>query len=710
MKLKVILKCVVATSVLMGHVSHADVKLNLDIAATTEETPPVVIRDLPKPKSSAIPRQSTPPVSVRSITYQRPGAFTGVDKSMVPGITCPLVENRPHADLLGAIDNLSRHITTTPNCKDNADSTKMAQLAQSMHKSGQALQGYWANPDVLAEDPGKLLDFQKQLENVVTGLSNVGETLSNNALLKTECGKTLTGNTSILLAFSDLATSLAPMALLGASLNPSWSVALKVILGVVGVGSTAKIFSTMYEEGHLDMDVPENRLAVLQNTCEFSRIAQRVRFLKLAQSGQINQVTQEIKMYRQYTDQVLLGNTTDRVLKMVTFRNDLTAILNEANVIVMKDIKALSTAIERIKIKDDNVVCMYGQVLVENFGDVNSFPSRPIANLENLISNQDEMSFDQEFLLKSEKSLRNKISSQKSTETAADIQSCARNTRSYVSILANINQQSAQTVRAHRTSLNTQLSRDKDFAKFQQEEIRAYREVDTLSKIGGVLERLNKDNSVIDKSEMHQQMAALKYALFNTDKWFKSSPVMAWLKHANTMYAESMGRFNKEMASLIYGAQGITKSGNTMPMPPRSDFRNEEYFRQVSQYVKDTQMTSQLANVTLKLAPVGSPQNKNICQHLESAWLEWASALDHLGAQDFFCKTISNLMDQTVEQGIKDHCYGKVDFTGKVVTKSNIAAQQTKLVQAGSKAQAQLVSKKLKELQCEMPDPASALN
>lgn len=714
MKMKIVIKGFVALSLVGGHVAQAaqtvaQSSLNIDVVETA---PPVIFKPIPAPAQKPTQSSSRPTFQSapsRPVVTQA-GNMAGIQQSMVPGITCPLVENRPHADLLGAIENLNRYVKTTPNCKDNGDAEKMSQTAQGMQKSGAALQEYWKNPQVLTEDPAKLMEFQKHMENVVAGINNVGETLANSSLMKTECGKSLTGKTSVLLAFSDLATSLAPMALLGASLNPSWSVALKVILGVVGLGSTAKIFSTMYEKGTLDMKIPENRMAVLQNTCEFSRIAQRVRFLKLAQSGQINQVTQEIKMYKTQTDSSLKSQFSSRVSDMLSFRNQINTILNDVSTALEKDSKSVESAQARMKMTDENLVCMFAQDIISRFDDANSFPARPVSNLQKLIANQQEISLDQEFLIKSEGILRNKIKNQNSAASAEDITKCATDGRSYVATLASIVRQTEATVRSHRASLYSQLSKDKEFASYQLAEAKAYREVDTLAKIGNILERLNKDNSIIDKSEMHQQMAALKYALFNTDSWIKSSPVMAWLKHSNKMYAESIGRFNTEMSSLIYGAQGITKSGNRIPMPPRSDFNNERYFKEVSQYVRDTAQTSKLGNVTLALAPVGTPQNKDICQHLESAWLEWASALDHLSAQDFFCKTISNLMDQAVEPGIKDHCYGKVDFAGKVQQKSLIAAQQSTLVEIGAKAQAQLVSKKLKELQCEMPNATAAMN
>ncbi|MFN7262974.1 MAG: hypothetical protein ACK5UJ_04145 [Pseudobdellovibrionaceae bacterium] len=643
--------------------------------------------------------------------------MTGVETSGVPGMSCPLIDNRPHGELLAAVENLYRHINPVDQCQNNSEVEKMSRLAEQLRASGTSLNSMWNNPEALVADPTRLSEFQRQMESMVSGMNLIGETLTNNSLMNSKCGRQLMSGTGILQALGDLATSLAPFALLGASINPSWSVGIKLILGVTGAGSLSKILSEMNEKGTLDMRKPENRLAVLQNTCEFSKIAQRVRFLKLAQSGQIDQVTNELKMMKNRTQRVMLSSASDKVMTLVQAREDIQGKLESARRQNRKDSSELNAMMRQLQqAQDDMLYCTEARFLAANYDQEDQFPRTAVENFRMLIKNQgNQMTQVQARLLAKELQFRERLMSIPEASLESRLNDCARSGKIYVEQLKQLVIATDETIKKHELSLNAQLMKDSDYASYQAKERAAVREIETLTKVGSILERLNQDNSVIDKSEMHTQMYLLKASLFNSESFMRKSPVFAWLQFSNEQFVRAAGRFEFEWNDMLNRAYKMTEAGagNYEQIIALSAATGGFVLMGnplMEAIVRDRKASQNLGNLTVKVAPVGTAQHADACQRLENTWLEWAAALDHLAAQDFFCKTIRNLVDGTVERKIVDHCYGDIGLDGRVNRKSLISRNQTALVQKSFKNKAQIVSKKMKELSCEMPDALSVMN
>jgi len=673
------------------------------------------------------------PVIIRSPNVNRPtprnprggnraqtnekSAMAGVATSGVPGMSCPLIDNRPHGELLAAVENLYRHINPIDQCQNNSEVEKMSKLAEQLRSSGASLNAMWKNPDALVADPTQLSEFQRQMESMVSGMNMIGETLTNNSLMNSKCGRQLMTGTGILQALGDLATSLAPFALLGASINPSWSVGVKVILGVTGAGSLSKILSEMNDEGVLDMKKPENRLAVLQNTCEFSKIAQRVRFLKLAQSGQIDLVTNELKMMKNRTQRVMLSQASDKVMTLVQAREDIQEKLEAARRQNRKDSSELNAMLRQLQqTQDDMLYCTEARFLAGNYNQEDQFPRTAVENFRFLIKNQgNQMTQVQARILAKELQFRERLTAIPEANLEARLNDCARSGKIYVEQLKQLVIGTDETIRKHELSLNTQLMKDPEYATYQAKERAAVREIETLAKVGSILERLNQDNSVIDKSEMHTQMYLLKASLFNSESFMRKSPVYAWLDFSNEQFARAAGRFESEWNDMVNRAYKMTEAGagnyeRLVALGAATGGFVVMSNPLMEAIMRDRKASQNLGNLTLKVAPMGTAQHTAACQRLENTWLEWAAALDHLAAQDFFCRTIRNLVDGSVEKKIVDHCYGDIGFDGKRNRQSLISKNQTTLVQKSFKSRAQIVSQKMKELSCEMPDALSVMN
>lgn len=228
--------------------------------------------------------------------------MTGVDVSQMPEIKCALLEDRPYLDLTAAITNLRSHVNPQDPClKDSNEFNSVYQNSESLKTAAASIVGMWhtTTPDMVA--PGTtpvatipdMNQFNQNLQALVSGFAKIGDTLGNTTFTNSKCGKKLS-TSGILSAVGDVATAIAPFALLGASLNPQWSLGLKFVMGLTGAGSVAKIMSSMKRQSSMDMTNPQNRMAFLLNTCEYFRIQRKMRFFNLVKAGKINEMIQQI--------------------------------------------------------------------------------------------------------------------------------------------------------------------------------------------------------------------------------------------------------------------------------------------------------------------------------------------------------------------------------------------------------------------------------
>ena len=586
-----------------------------------------------------------------------------------------------------------------------------------MQSSAKSLMEMWANPDALAANPADLVKFEQGVQSFITNLNYIGETISNNDFMKSECGGKLMKGAGIVKAIGDLATAIAPLALLVAAANPGAG-AVKAVLGLTTFGSASKVLESIAKDQSLDINNADNRQALLENTCEFSKIAQRVRFLKLAQSGQIQEVTNEIRLFKTNAYSRLQEVVNERVAEMINIRDGIRNELRAAAKTYRMDIAEFKPIADQIRNNklDDNLMCILGRNLAKSANDKNSFPLRAVENYKFLLSNQKTTSTAQSFLIDAEETFRGQLldlAANKSIRTTT----CASISKSYIDSISRILVNTTATIKKHEAYLRSKMNSDKDMATYQDQEDAVNQEVGNLTKIGGILEKLNEDNSAIDKAEMNTQMVDLKRALFDGGRQYwvmpAPSPVRAWLEFMDEKFENSVIRLKKELASLTKGACELTRTKcdiRSFQMGKEQMQMNEYQKKMLSQYLIDTKTVANFANLTPQIAPVGSRQHKVICQKLENVFLEWAASLDYLSAQNFFCQQIETLMDQNVEKGVKEHCYGEISFDGKrTLQQSTISKQQNSLITRGIKAKAQIVSKKLNDLECEMPD-ASSIN
>lgn len=657
-----------------------------------------------------------------------------LDKSAYPSESCALVDNRPHQDLIAAIQNLTKVVVITPQCKDNIEMTKMNATAQALMTAAQSLQNQWTNSAGLGTDPKALGQFQSDVTVLVQGIEAIATSVENNSLVNGACGKQMTSNADVLVALSDLVTTAAPYALMGASMGPHAAITIPFVLGLTGAGSVAKIIKTMHDQNTLDTTKAENRMAVLQNVCEFSKISQRVRFLKLAQSGQLDQVTQELSLMKKSTDQVMRSQFSDRAFAINAIRDGEVKSMAAINSTLrqdQRDYAEASTLIGDLNSPqaDATMACSTMRDLVAN-EDADSFVNRAVLNFKALIAKQVNTNLQQKTLLGTEARLKTQLKTKMNDESAQGLTDCANTTRSYMRTMGLLLQETQSTLNALYASMDRQLRKDSEYSAFLTKQINLQEDQKTMTKVVNVLKQLNSDNSVIDKVEMDYQMTELRRALFGKrpdgflnslgDLFYSSNgeaPALAWLNFVDEQWNLNTTAFDTEMTSLIVDSFALTESGRRFAYPlktwgsgvekdPRKKALNTNHMAatEKDRYLKDVDTAVKLANLTPALAPKDSGNQQTVCHRLENAWFAWAAALDQLRAQDFFCENIRSFFDTTTDPALVQRCDGQVDLSGKVLKTSGIQDRQALMVQKGFKNQALVVSGKMKELSCPVPD------
>lgn len=495
-------------------------------------------------------------------------------------------------------------------------------------------------------------------------------------------------------------------------MNPSLGVALPYVLGITGVGSAAKIINKMLLERSLDASKPEIREAILTNLCEYTKIADKVRFIKLAQSGQLADATQELQSIGANRILQLFLMQTDEVKTLIQTRNNLRQELDSLTSSLQQDqLEYASFKAELGNQSASPIACeMTRQLFVEN----SQFPARTVFNYKRLLAIHPQPTTTQLALQRTEESLRTQFMNVSGLET------CAQLGLAYVEVIGKIIRTSRDI---HKQILREQTKLlakgDKSFADYVRKEEKAEGEASTAKRVAQILQQLNQDNAVLDKVEIHNQLATLKAALLgrpdslvsSTARTFRilgisptGSPAFEYLKFVNEQQEHMVAQFDRGMTSLIedviayrplfepFALRQPGKPQGQRSSPSMQDVANELLYR------------SELKPIDLKLLPLNSEPHRRMCQRLENLWLSWAAVMDHLAAQAFFCEQIRPLFDGDTDPDLLQHCDGTTNIVGRQIAHSGMTKVQKNLVKQGYKGKAILVSEKLTELECPMPD------
>lgn len=616
--------------------------------------------------------------------------------------SCPLFDNRPHAELISAIDAINKEVSAAPECSGTPSAKTLEENGKVIKDSALAIQGIMQSQDGTTVNPAAV---EQTMTAALGAISNIGSIINNNAFLNSKCGRQSMSTGKVLLALNDVINGFSPYALFAVSMNAALAPALPFVIGGVVASAGISAVSKMIDQNTLDMTNPDHRKAVLQNTCQYTKIAAKVRFMQLAQSGKIKTVTQELEkkldLYK-----ARFAQPTQELSQLLAYRD----AKSKVNVAVENQYAADVSDLVAVEAQmgqnnDDLMVCTLATELAQWAKDGKTFPTSAFNNLEAATAQENRA---QKLQAASMKALnltsikRINETSPKAYEDEASLKTCAQAGRSWVAGVRQAVTMTYSLTTKSRADLETELSASTEYSQWKMQYNRIQTEKVTITRVEKAMEELSKDNSVIDRSELAQRMVTLKAGLFGSrSAWgFGTPPVMAWIDHTKKMHDQAISAMIYDMKELRKGAYSLTMSGRGQAV--KVSATGVVYIDPNTEY-ESAQQASSLATLNQSQLAVGSREHEVACQQLESAWLDWSASIDHLGAIQIFCRMIDPVLDSKMDKDVVKACRGDIQLNGQTLSMPVVEGAQSNLVKKGYRNDASLVYDKMEELDCPMP-------
>ena len=620
---------------------------------------------------------------------------------------CPLFTSTAHADLIKSIDELTKQVNTTPECQQDTNVKTIETNNNTIKTSIQTLEKLMSassgDPSVAVSADG----VTTAMTQALNALGGIGDVLNNQSFLNSNCGRQTMSAGKALLSFNDMVNGLTPYALFAVAMNPAFSAAVPFVVGATIATTGISIIGKMMDEKSIDLNNSAQREAVLVNICQYTKVAKKVRFMQLAQSGKIDKITNELNSEIDlYSAQI--ASREQKISKLLAYR---TSKYNEIDTVEKQagaDRQDISSVEEQIdKNKDDFTTCTFARELVNWAADGKSFPASVYVNLDRA-SQQSDRTTKLKVLAERtlhENSMRKLV--QLGNQTLVDdsvLKSCAEVGRSWMSSIRRSVSLTGNLAYQQKNSLESELSQNTEYREWKAKYVLFEQQKTTIQRVSKVMEQLSQDDSIINRSELAQKMAILKAGLFGRTKAVQfiggKPPVLQWMEHTKSKHDMSVAAFIKEMESLRQGSWSLTDTGkmkNAKALPKGGYYYPSEQRNRDEAYMKD------LSNLNLNVLPLGSREHDRACQALENAWVDWAASLDHLGAIQFFCDMIDPVLDVNMDPRVLQGCRGNLKLSGVEVYPSLVSSAKDTLIRGGYKKDASIVSKRLKELQCPVP-------
>lgn len=661
----------------------------------------------------------------------------------VPGqYSCPLFENNSYQDLNLAIANLTNAIqNVSDECRSSQPRFDDLQKTNSqIREAVSAIQGYVSQPQAgLAENAG----LQKNVTDIVTGIDRLADVFKNTTALSSACGRKSLSWGRVALELNNVVNSASPFLLFLLAANPALSLTIKsTVLGSVVATNVISAMSQVIQGNTIDMTLAENRNAVLQNTCQYTKVARKIKYIQLAQTGQFEVLKKELTQnLNTLATQMQLfdgGNDFSSTWNMRgTIRNNIGAIQSR----IRQDREANDEIFQRIAEAQNNplIICLEGRQLVE-IVDENSFPDSVSNGVldaydqNNYLKNIDLNGWEYDFGNRrnsqdeADRRLKQKVQSliaryQKLKLTLAnfspvpkqeEVSPCAATTMAFITHIRNMINETTKIMVEDLDKFEDELSKDPEYAKWKEKFDKITVEQENTNRMARVLKELtNAGAAVYNRSEFNEAANNLKRSLMGSRRNLLGgqSPVFAWLEYKQGQYARAKGMFEKTIQQIVWKAYKLTETGRIPPL--YAGFSMGAYTVN-ARAIDDMQMAAKLKNLNKKTLPQNSPQWEYACIDLEKAVKDYSEALDHLGATNFMCDMIFDHLDNSVDNRIINYCRGKTDYSGvqadrnkSVIDRASIELNKKPNANVLSPAEKyKLAAQKMIEIKCRLPRAA----
>lgn len=647
--------------------------------------------------------------------------------------SCPLFENSTYQDLNIAIASLTNAIQgISDQCQSSQPQIEsVKQTSELIRNSIQQLQGYVQNPQA---GYANITQLQNNVGSLISGIDRMSEVFKNVSTFSSACGKKNISWGRVALELNNVINSASPFLLLLTATQPALSLAVKgAIMGTVVGSNVISTMAQVIQNNTVKMDVADQRNAVLQNTCQFTKVAKKISYIQLARSGRFAELEKQLKdNINTYAMKVTGGSTL--LNSIWTVRGNVRNNIGGLQASVRSDKEALEEVNLRIKESQNNalLICIQGKQIVQMSQDENSFPNsvqQGILNAyqqANYLKNIDLTDFQAAYgqprsslrdedeklktkvqvLIKTFQSLLNRIVNFPEEPTGEQASICAATTMAFVQHINRMITETSIILVGDLDKMEDDLSKNEEYRKWKTEFDKIINEQDNTNRMARVLKELTKPGSgVYNRSEFAEAAANLKRSLLGPRKGLFSgeSPVFAWLDYKRTQFAVARGAFERTITDILGKSFALTNSGKGVYG------KTNPY--NTKQFNADYQTAASMKILNKTTLPINSPQWELACIDLEKAIKDYSDALDHLGTTNFMCDMIYDYLDNSVDPKIITYCRGQSDYTGQQSLKQKSYVEQAKYELSRKQSDqemstqqiANLVARKMVEIGCRLP-------
>ncbi len=685
--------------------------------------------DLFNPPISNNPNPRNP-----GLGLQNPVADATIRVANVPSqYSCPLFENSTYQDLNIAISSLTNAIQgVSDQCQSSQPQIEsVKQTSEQIKKAIEQLQGYVQDPQA---GYANISQLQNNVGSLVSGIDRMSEVFKNVSTFSSACGKKNLSWGKVALELNNVINSASPFLLLLTATQPALSLAVKgAIMGTVVGSNVISTMAQVIQSNTVKMEIADQRNAVLQNTCQFTKVAKKISYIQLARSGRFAELEKQLKEnINTYALKVTGGSTL--LNTMWTVRGNVRNNIGGLQAAVRSDKEALEEVNLRIREAQNNalLICIQGKQIVLMSQDEGSFPNsvqQGILNAyqqNNYLKNIDLTDFQAAYgqprlnvreedeklkkkvqvLIRTFQSLLNRIVNFPEEPTGEQVSACAATTMAFVQHISRMITETTNIMVEDLDKMEDDLSQNEEYRKWKLEFDKILNEQENTNRMARVLKELTKPGSgVYNRSEFAEAAANLKRSLLGPRPGFFAgeSPVYAWLDYKRTQFARARGAFDKTISEILSKSFALTNSGKGIYGKTSADTQK--------QFIADYEMATKMVILNRKNLPINSPQWELACIDLEKAIKDYSDALDHLGTTHFMCDMIYDYLDNSVDPKIISYCRGKADYSGKQSLRQKSYIEQSILDLSRKPApkmmsvqeQANLVAKKMIEIGCRLP-------
>jgi hypothetical protein len=603
------------------------------------------------------------------------------------GFDCPLFSNSPYTDILSAIDGLQTSINMFPKCEATDRSTDvMTSLssdirqkvidARSMQEQGETKK--------LGLSAQQILSTATRLQDVITKASSSPDA----NCYKTEESKKL------IFSINDTFQSIAPLALEFVAKNPTLTTMLAPYLPVVAGAQAVSKGLTVLEAAlkyvpTLQMSNPENRTAVIKNTCSFMKVYNKVEFLTLDRASRLKKINRDfdskikesLKAKKSVIDSMggmsIASNPTDAAIIKIKDNSE-------------RHQKLLGKATDELSLQNGKaseistcsvIKTIYGMHMAESI-------LADMVRLSELLQKTDQVAFKKT-------KLEEFINEMKRSDVLQTASTCS--------------EMGSEWLEAQKESLAETKILLADYDSMVQgsniQEIAKIKVSREDKKTANLLENKTKlniftDLSVFEPGELAKRMRSLPKYLFNgpDGNWYakrKNGPVYDLLHDNELSFERAIEQFTKQVNYFKTFERKVLVSQQAKIFPQTSALQ-QEYFKKI----QAAQLT--LEHATNEYAPVGSYDHRELCNKAKLAIKFYVEATDHLISNEYLCKMIDPVLKEGAVSGVlKDYCQSsKATFSNKILMPGYKELARPLFVKNGPKRQIELIMKKYDQLNC----------